>query len=203
MKNLEIVWRTLADSALSGKRNWKSLREISEASGVAPSTTHQALGRLIEIGAVEQNPISGLTVVSPQKLLESLAAERSLQAKALAYTTLDAAKNLLANPEFSYALGGTLAAVHHLGGENKVATHGQRIIYTPQLISQSELPESDEVIILKLDPLAARTWTDGFTSLAQTYADLWASPGWQSAEFLEALKDDFSPTRDWEQKSIA
>ena len=36
MKNVEIVWRTLADAALDGQRDWNSISDIAVASSVAP-----------------------------------------------------------------------------------------------------------------------------------------------------------------------
>jgi hypothetical protein len=78
--------------------------------------------------------------------------------------------------------------VHYLGGRNTVSDLGRRIVYTTRPLSQADFPEADEVIILAEDPLAAATWKSGYASLAQTYADLWASPGWQAAEFIRALK---------------
>lgn len=203
VKNLDVVWRTLADAALGGKRDWSSIGEIAYAASVAPSTTHQALGRLVEIGALRANPLRGYTVVSPQKLLEALAAHRNLSADTLVSTTLAAAQNFLDGVSVNYALSGTSAAVHHLGGQNTVADLGQRVLYTTHNVLQKDFPESDEVVILKQDPLAARTWKSGYASLAQTYADLWASPGWQSAEFLRALRTKLFAQADWERGVVA
>lgn len=185
---MEIVWRTLADAALDGRRDWNSIGDIADAASVAPSTTHQALGRLVDIGAVRTNSRRGYTVISPEKLLEALAAHRSLRADTMVSTTLPAAQELLDNGAVDYALSGTIAAVHYLGGRNTVSDLGRRIIYTTRALSQADFPDSDEVIILTEDPLAARTWRSGYASLAHTYADLWASPGWQAAEFSRALK---------------
>ena len=150
MKNVEIVWRTLADAALGGQRNWTSIGDIADAALVAPSTTHQALGRLVD-----------------------------------------------------YALSGSTAAVHYLGGRNTVADLGRRIVYTARTLSQGDFPVGDEVIILRQDPVAARTWRSGYASLAQTYADLWASPGWQAAEFTRALKTKLFADADGEQRASA
>ncbi|MBC7593592.1 MAG: hypothetical protein H7288_06600 [Kineosporiaceae bacterium] len=186
MKNLEIVWRTLADAVLKGQRDWNSIGDIADAASVAPSTTHQALGRLGDIGAVRPKPRRGYTVVSPEKLLEAFAAHRNLRADTMVSTTLPAAQELLDDDEVDYALSGSTAAVHYLGGRNTVADLGRRIVYTSRALSQNDFPAGDEVIILAEDPLAARTWKSGYASLAQTYADLWASPGWQAAEFTRA-----------------
>ena len=203
MKNVEIVWRTLADAALEGQRDWNSIGDIADAASVAPSTTHQALGRLVDIGAVRPNSRRGYTVVSPEKLLESFAAHRNLRADTIVSTTLPAAQELLDDDEVDYALSGSTAAVHYLGGRNTVSDLGRRIVYTTRPLSQSDFPEGDEVIILSEDPVAARTWKSGYASLAQTYADLWASPGWQAAEFTRALKAKLFAEADWEQRTSA
>jgi hypothetical protein len=203
MKNVEIVWRTLADAALDGQRDWNTVGDIANASSVAPSTTHQALGRLVDIGAVRPNSRRGYTVVSPDKLLEAFAAHRNLRADTMVSTTVSAAQAFLDDVEVDYALSGSTAAVHYLGGRNTVSDLGRRIVYTTRTLSQADFPAGDEVIIVTEDLLAARTWKSGYASLAQTYADLWASPGWQAAEFTRALKAKLFTEADWEQKASA
>ena len=203
MKKNEIVWRTLADAALLGKRDWGSVGTIAEASRIAPSTTHQALGRLLEIGAVRSNARSGYAVVSPEKLLDTLAAHRVLAADTMVSTTLDAAQKLLEDISLDYSVSGSSAAVHYLGGTNTVASLGRRIFYTSRLLSQADFPDGDEVLILRKDSLAVHTWQTGYASLAQTYADLWVSPGWQAAEFTRALKHQLFAEADWEQRASA
>jgi hypothetical protein len=203
MKNVEIVWRTLADAALDGQRDWASIGDIADAASVAPSTTHQALGRLVDIGAVRPNPRRGYTVVSPEKLVEAFAAHRNLRADTMVSTTLNRAQEFLDNSEVTYALSGSTAAVHYLGGRNTVADLGRRIVYTPGHLSQMDFPLADDVIIVAEDSLAAGTSRSGYASLAQTYADLWASPGWQAAEFTRALKAKLFTDADWEQRASA
>lgn len=203
MKKVEIVWRTLADAALEGRRDWKNIGDIADAASVAPSTTHQALGRLVDIGAVRPNSRRGYTVVSPEKLLESFAAHRNLRADTMVSTTLPAAQSFLDDVEVAYALSGSSAAVYYLGGRNTVADLGRRIVYATRPLSQADFPEGDEVIILAEDPVAAQTWKSGYASLAQTYADLWASPGWQAAEFTRALKTKLFSAANWEQRTSA
>ena len=203
MKNVEIVWRTLADAALDGQRNWNSIGDIADAASVAPSTTHQALGRLVDIGAVRPNSRRGYTVVSPEKLLEAFAAHRNLRSDTMVSTTLPAAQAFLDDVQVDYALSGSSAAVHYLGGRNTVSGLGRRIVYTTRPLSQDDFAQGDEVIILTEDPVAASTWKSGYASLAQTYADLWASPGWQAAEFTRALKAKLFADADWEQRTSA
>ena len=76
-------------------------------------------------------------------------------------------------------------------------------MYKTRPLSQADFPEGDEVIILAEDPVEARTWTSGHASLSHTYADLWASPGWQAAEFSRALKAKLFAEADWEQRTSA
>jgi DNA-binding transcriptional regulator YhcF (GntR family) len=199
MKQKEIVWRTLADAALDHKRNWSSVREIADAAHTSPDTTYQGLARLVDIGAIRANTSSGFAIVSVSKLLEAFAAARSFKADIQCSTTLEAAQQLIKEESFPYALGGTDAAVHYLGGTNTVSDLGRRIIYTPLRAELKNLPAGDDVIFLIQDELAARQWREGFASVAQTYADLWASPGWQSAEFLIALKAKLVLSANWEQ----
>ena len=116
---------------------------------------------------------------------------------------MPAAQGFLVDAEVDYALSGSSAAVHYLGGRNTVADLGRRIVYTTLPLSQGEFPQGDEVIILSEDPVAARAWKSGYASLAQTYADLWASPGWQAAEFTRALKAKLFADADWEQRTSA
>lgn len=49
-----------------------------------------------------------------------------------------------------------------------------------------------------MDKRAMKTW-DGYSSVAQTYADLFATPGWQASEFRTALRERFVPAREWNQ----
>jgi hypothetical protein len=116
---------------------------------------------------------------------------------------MPAAQQVFDDAEVAYALSGSSAAVHYLGGRNTISGLGRRIVYTTRALSQADFPAADEVIILTEDPLAARTWTSGYASLAQTYADLWASPGWQAAEFTRALKAKLFSDADWDQRASA
>jgi hypothetical protein len=68
----------------------------------------------------------------------------------------------------------------------------------PAAVEGIDWPEGDEVRVLTMDPRAVKTW-QGFSSPAQTYADLFASPGWQASEFRLALREKFVSDRDWDQ----
>lgn len=51
-----------------------------------------------------------------------------------------------------------------------------------------------------MDKRAEFDWHTGVTSRAQTYADLFALPGWQAEEFRRPLHRVLFPAADWEQE---
>ena len=69
-------------------------------------------------------------------------------------TTLPAAQSFLDDVEVDYALSGSTAAVHYLGGRHTVADLSRRIVHTTRTLAQGDFPLGDEVIILTEDPLA-------------------------------------------------
>lgn len=198
MKTNEIVWRTLADAALAGRREWPDLGALAAAVDAPVSSTHQALGRLVDIGAVQTRRRGGVIVVSPDRVVLTLAANRNLIRDTLAMTTLDAAQRLTDEHPAAVSFGGPDAVVHWLGGVNTIADKGARLIYADAGVTR-ELAEGDEIRIVSRDPVAARAWGEGFSSVAQTYADLFAMPGWQASEFRIALHSRLFDRADWEQ----
>ena len=186
VKTKEIVWRTLADAALSGRREWPDLGTLAASVDAPVSSTHQALGRLVDIGAVRTQRRGGFTVVSPEKVVLALAAARNLKSDTLAMTTVEFARTLRNSRPSAVSFGGGDAAVHWLGGVNTVADKGLRLVYVDPEVAHG-LPSGKEVCVVSRDKVAARTWRDGFSSRAQTYADLFAMPGWQTTEFRTAL----------------
>jgi len=103
---------------------------------------------------------------------------------------------------YAVAFGGTDAAVHWLGGVNTVAGKGVRLIYADVDLAHG-LVQGDEVRVVSRDKVAARSWRDGFSSVAQTYADLFAMPGWQASEFRLALHSRLFGRADWEKSKEA
>lgn len=203
MKGNELVWRTLADAALDGRRRWKSVGEIADAAGVPSRTGYLALEKLTEIGAVEQRSPSGIAVTNPEKLLTLLAAWRNLGRDTLAVTTLDAVQPLMDASKHPYAIGGPDAAISYLDDWNNVADIGMRLVYLPPDLTPDDLPSGDEVTVLRMDKRAQRDWHRGYSSLAQTYADLFALPGWQAEEFRRALWARHFSVPDWDQRGVA
>lgn len=194
MRATDAVWRTLADAALSGRREWKNTGDLAWEAGTGEKLAYKAMLRPAEIGAVTRHPGGGFSVTDPERVVMLLAAARSLGDARR--TTFAAVQSLLAGaPE--YAIGGTRAAAHHLGGRNVIADHGPAIAYVAAGLSLVALPPGGEALVFEADRHALAAWRDGFTSPAQTYADLFAQPGWQASEFRRALWRAWFSVDDW------
>lgn len=200
MKLNEIVWRTLADGALNGRRDWPDVGALAAVAGVNTPTTHHALRRLVDIGAVQIRRRGGAIVLAPEKVLVMLSAYRNLVQDTVAMTTLHAAQSLADAAADAVSFGGADAAVHWLGGVNTVADKGVRILYVAPDALEGDLPQGTEARIIARDDVAGRTWRSGYASIAQTYADLFALPGWQASEFRTALHRHLFADADWDQK---
>lgn len=198
MKGNELVWRTLADRALSGARTWQNVGDLAFEAGVPSTTAYLALERLESIGAVDRYARGGLGVISIDKLLTLLCAWRNLDRDTLGRTTREAIAPFLDTERGPYALGGPDAANALLRGR-AVADFREHIVYLPAAVDVSELPSGDEVRVLSMDKRAIKGW-NGYSSLAQTYADLFATPGWAASEFRKALRDSFIRDREWDQE---
>jgi len=200
MRATDAVWRTLADAALRGHRQWKNTGDLAWKAGVGDKLAYKALQRLTSIGAVTRHPGGGFSVTDPERVITQLAAARTLDDAR--HTTMEAVQALVAGaPE--YAIGGTRAAAHHLGGRNVIADHGLAIIYVPSSVDLASLPPGDTALVFTTDAHTLATWADGFTSAAQTYADLFAQPGWQASEFRRALWRTWFTVDDWAQAEAA
>lgn len=199
MQATDAVLRTLADAALADRRAWKNVGDLAWEAGVGEKLAYKALGRPASIGAVTKHPGGGFSVTDPERVLALFCARRSLAGAR--HTTFDAAQELLArSPE--YAIGGTRAAAHHLGGANTIADHAAAIVYVPRDAHVGALPAGDGALVLAADARELRAWASGFTSRAQTYADLFAQPGWQASEFRRALWRAWFAVDDWARAEV-
>lgn len=216
MKKTELVWRELVEAAIAGgRRRWANVDDIAFQAGVAPATANYALQRLVEIGAVRRHH-AGFTAVNPNKALTLLCAARSITNDTVhrAEMSEDEVASLLADLGGRAVVGGAAAAVELLGGTNTVADISDRLVYLrdPGALEwmRENVPHElasgrpgtvggESVRFLMADPRAARWW-GRHTPFAQTYADLFATPGWQASEFRLALDDRFLRHRDWDQE---
>lgn len=200
MKGNELVWRTLADRALEGQRTWQNVGSLAYEAGVPSTTAYLALERLESNGTVDRFSRGGLAVVSIDKVLTMLCAWRNLARDTLAWTTREAIAPYMDSARGPYALGGPDAANGLLHGR-AVADFSEHLVYLPATEELRELPAGKEVRVLSMDKRAMKTWT-GYSSLSQTYADLFATPGWQASEFRTALRDSFIQDREWDQEGV-
>lgn len=203
MKGNELVWRTLADAALLGRREWANLADLGHAAGTPTTTAALAIRKLLEIGAVEKRRGGGILAVNPEKIVLVLAAWRNLAHDTITRTTMAGIEPWLDTKRGAYALGGSNAAITYVSGvagRNTIASHPTRLVYLAAEPDLAGTPEGDEVIVLRMDKRAELDWHDGVTSRAQTYADLFALPGWQAEEFRRALHRVLFPAADWERE---
>lgn len=204
MKGNELVWRSLADHALNGERTWSNVGDLAYDAGVPATTAYLALERLQVNGTVERYRPGGFSVVSIEKLLTMLCAWRNLDRDTIIRTTRTTIEPFLNSARGPYALGGPDAANNLLGGHAVSGFH-EHIVYLPgtgevraELVQLTPELEGD-VRVLAMDKRAMRMW-NGYSSLAQTYADLFATPGWQASEFRNALRERFVRAREWDQE---
>jgi hypothetical protein len=218
MKKNELVWRELVDAAITQQhRRWDNIDDLAFRAGVAPATASYALRRLIEIGGIQQHS-AGFTVVNPEKVLTHLCAARSVMTDARAIVSLppeDFQSLLAAHDPAGLIRGGCDAAVELLGGVNTVSDFSEHLLYlrddqvahaTDEQLQRLEPPRHTgygrnrgNATFIVADPRAARAWRT-HTSFAQTYADLFATPGWQASEFRIALHEKYLGKRDWDQE---
>ncbi|NEM92014.1 TrmB family transcriptional regulator [Galbitalea soli] len=204
MKGNELVWRSLADHALRGERTWSNVGDLAYDAGVPSSTAYLALERLESNGTVDRYRPGGFSVVSIEKLLTMLCAWRNLDRDTMIRTTSEEIEPFLHSERGPYALGGADAANALLGG-HAVSSFREHIVYLPgagevraELARLTPAPDGN-VRVLAMDTRAMRLW-DGYSTLAQTYADLFATPGWQASEFRHALREKFVRSREWDQE---
>lgn len=198
MKQIDAVWRTLVDHALNGRREWPSTADLAWQARVGQQLAYKALTKPIEIGAVTRHrpPAGGFSVTDPERVLTLFAVSRTLRGATT--TTVEAAHQLTARVA-EYAVGGTRAAVHHLDGRNTIADHGSAIVYVPTGTDLAHLADGDGALVFTIDSATLEAWGDGYTSRAQTYADLFAQAGWQASEFRRALWRRWFSVDDWSQ----
>ncbi|MGD8195251.1 hypothetical protein ACEXQB_012250 [Herbiconiux sp. P18] len=183
---------------------------MAHASRCSVGNAFKATRHLVDIGAVSTLSRGGLSVLDPERVVAVLAAERRLANDTVAMVSRSSMPDLLGSLPL-YALGGTDAAIHHLGGRNTIADRGQRLLYIPEKDADKvqphdadpDLGDEETVRIVVMDEVAQRAWASGYASFAQTYADLFSQPGWQAAEFRRALWRTAFEVDDWSQSEAA
>ncbi|MHB1783156.1 MAG: hypothetical protein ACYCTE_10815 [Acidimicrobiales bacterium] len=160
------------------------MTEIARTLAVPVSTAHRALDRPAEIGAVTVHTHRGLRVVNPWRLLMLWAARRDLAGDVVARTTTSLTpwqtERLLLDE--GAIIGGFGGAVARLG-ENPIGPYDTVFAYGEAIDLPG--PGATTVLTLKKDPLLARYGE--VAPLAQCFVDLFNTPGWKAARFVETL----------------
>jgi len=181
----ERVWRHLLASGEQGRWRWPNLAALGSELGIATSTVHRALAYPTEIGAVTIEPLGGFTVSDAGRLLLYWAAHRNLRKDITRKfrTSLPVLEvtRILSEPADAPVLGGFTALVTAMG-KNTIADYTTVMVYgQPEGIPEDRAGKT-EVIVLQPDPLLGNY--GHFTTLAQSWADLFNLPGWQSSRFI-------------------
>lgn len=187
----EQVWRHLIVSAAGGKRRWRNLADLASELLMTVSTTHAALARPREIGAVTVNPAGGIVCLDPGKILICWAGRRRLKPDIIrrfkVTTSAPETEVLLGGDPEPLILGGHGAAITRLG-KNTISDYGTVLVYGDPSILTPDREGQTEVIALQPDPLLSRYGNT--TPLAQAWADLFTLPNWQAARFTHYMIGD-------------
>jgi DNA-binding transcriptional regulator YhcF (GntR family) len=203
MKLRTVLVRELADAALNGRRHWASLTELATTTGISIGLTHRVVDELEDVGVIRRSFTGGFDLTSPEKAVTIVATSRNIAREAVTYISRHSAAHLADSGAGPLAIGGMDAAVHHLGGNTVAAMGNPRILYLPRSVADTLQCDGDDVAVLPLDELAARTWArvPGYTSWTQTYGDLFGMAGWQAEEFRRAMFKSAFMIDDWETAS--
>ena len=128
----EIIWRHLLAGTAEGRRRYTSATALARELGIPVSTTHQALERPVEIGAVTIDAAAGLRVLDPVRLLTLYCAHRRLERDVVARVKVgvqvDEAERLVSK-EPGVILGGFAALIAHTTGVNRIADYSTVLVY--------------------------------------------------------------------------
>ena len=186
----EIVWRALLEAEHEqGRRRHPDLGSCAAPLGLPRATVRRALRRPLEMGIVVIRPEGEVSLLDPQRLLLLWAGQRDPVRDLARSITLalpaPEVEHLL--PE-SYLLSGFGAVVAHLGG-NAICDYNRVICYgDPSLLPDRLTHPAEAGTILTV--LTPDRWLSGpVVSLAQAFVDLFSTPGWPAARFIDHLLD--------------
>jgi len=187
----EIIWRHLLARTSAGHRRYASVTALAKELDLPVSTTHQALGRPVEIGALTISAVAGLRVLDPVRLLTLYCAHRHLERDVVVRARVDAPvedAERLVSKESDVILGGFAALIAHTTGVNRIADYNTVLVYADADVVDALPLASDgpcELIVARPDP-----WLKIYGSLtpaAQAYADVFNLRDWQASRFIHEL----------------
>ena len=122
----EIIWRHLLAGTAEGRRRYASGTALARDLGIPVSTTHQALERPVEIGAVAIDSGAGLRVLDPVRLLTLYCAHRRLERDIVARVNVDGlveeVESLVSSTP-DVVVGGFAALIAQTTSVNRVADY--------------------------------------------------------------------------------
>jgi hypothetical protein len=195
LRQSERVWRhLLVAEERTGQRRHPNIHEIAEIVRVSPSTVRRSLVRPMSMDVVRRRVGGGVALLDPLRLALLWAGKRSLSSDVRYEARLGrAAVAVERDLPDGYILGGFGAVVAALKG-NRIADYDRVICYG----DPSDLPASlrngpagpTTLTVLEPDPLLASYGR--LTPLCQAFVDLFNTPGWPAARFVETLLIDMA-----------
>jgi hypothetical protein len=191
MNHTEVVWRELlAREESLGLRRYANLASVAAELGLPVSTVHRALQRPMAIGAVTRRPGGGFSLVDPLRLLLLWAGHRDTAGDLVLRRDIGAAATDVERqlPE-GFLLSGFGAVVARRGG-NRVSDYDRVVCYgdpadLPDAWPVAEGGSSTVLEVHTLDPWLGRYGP--VVPLCQAFVDLFNTPGWPAARFVESL----------------
>lgn len=187
MKVSDRVLRDFADMALSTDPAAREFTSV-DAAAVAVSASRATTGRVIRhmcqcAGARWTAGTGELLLSEPDRIVDLYKSVWTRDANRVGYAELAVVESAVAEDRAVW--GGCRAAVHHLGGA-VMANRDEDTAYVsePECIELAATPFEGAVTVFRWDGPLPR---GGYASLAQTVAELFATPGWVAVEFYRAV----------------
>ncbi|MFH1536295.1 MAG: hypothetical protein ABIC96_04505 [Patescibacteria group bacterium] len=196
MKKIEIIWRELLYQSIEKGNRQFTQKNLAAKFAYSTSTVFQALRPLREMGAVR---VTGrnFTLEDPEKLVYHWASVRKLSSDILLKGHLDIpVKEMEGLAPPSSIFGGYSAACRFFS--EAPADYDKLCLYVRDLdevLKRYKIGRGrPNLLILKADDFLA-DYGD-FTTISQTFVDIWNFEDWYAKEFTAALKrkiDEFLP----------
>ena len=196
MNHTEVVWRELlAREELVGRRRYASLASVAAELGLPVSTVHRALQRPMAIGAVTRRPGGGFSLVDPLRLLLLWAGHRDLAGDLAFRREIGAPATEVERqlPE-GFLLSGFGAVVARRGG-NRVSDYDRVLCYGDPARLPDPWPAGERGGSTVLEVHRSDPWLGRYgpvVPLCQAFVDLFNTPGWPAARFIESLIVEFA-----------
>jgi len=191
MNHTEVVWRELlAQEESLGHRRYANLASVAAELGLPVSTVHRALQRPMAIGAVTRRPGGGFSLVDPLRLLLLWAGHRDMASDLALRRDIGApAAEVERQLPEGFLLSGFGAVVARRGG-NRVSDYDRVVCYgdPARLPAEWHVAEGRGRTVLEVhtpDPWLGRYGP--VVPLCQAFVDLFNTPGWPAARFIESL----------------